>query len=115
MKPQDDAVRPPVMRGQPKARLFQTLSLLWLFPSGGAVYILVRGMRQWPRVEDGLGGIVLAMTFEQWIAVLLLGLHALFMVLAWRFRRTEPCRDMEPYEPSEPGNEPERANHSELK
>jgi len=77
--------------GQARARLFTMLSFLWIFPSIGALVIIGGDFLRWfdsPTVLEGLGRI----RFEQWIALGLLVLHAGFVGLAIRFRRSEAPR-----------------------
>lgn len=73
------------------------LSLLWVFPSVGALCILGSGVREWPRLGDP-ADLLDALAFEQCVAVLLLFLHLLFLVLARRYRRAEPFQESVPYE-----------------
>ena len=77
--------------GQARARLFTLLAFLWIFPSLGALVIIGGDFLRWfdsPTILEGLGRI----RFEQWIALGLLAVHALFVVLAIRFRRSEALR-----------------------
>jgi len=86
--------------GQPKARFCALASLLWIFPSAGAVFILIPGFRNWlqaGRFLQGLG----AVTFEQWIALIIVLAHLVFVGLAWHYRRTEPLREEAGWEPNE--------------
>jgi len=72
---------------QARARLFTILAFLWTFPSLGALLIIGMDFFRWfdsPTILEGLGRI----RFEQWIALGLLVLHALFVGLAIRFRRS---------------------------
>lgn len=84
-------------RCQPKALLCRTLALLWIFPSLGALLILVLGFRSWPRVQGPLG-VLEAMTLEQWIATVVLLAHPAFILLARRLAKTEPFRELPPEE-----------------
>ena len=73
--------------GPARTRLFTMLSFLWIFPSLGALVIIGLDFFRWfdsPTILEGLGRI----RFEQWIALGLLVLHALFVGLAIRFRRS---------------------------
>ena len=75
--------------GQARALLFRMLAFLWIFPSLGALVIIRGDFLRWfnsPTLLEGLGRI----RFEQWIALGLLVLHALFVVLAIRLRRSKP-------------------------
>jgi hypothetical protein len=84
-----------VCRYQPKATLCRTLALLWIFPSLGAVVILLLGFRKWQRVDGPLGA-VQAMTLEQWIALAVLLAHPAFIFLARRLAKIEPFRELPP-------------------
>jgi hypothetical protein len=66
----------------PRALLYRTLTLLWLFPSVGALLLLVHDAAWW-RAGGFLAGLG-AVRLEQWIAIGLLALHGWF---AWRWRR----------------------------
>jgi hypothetical protein len=75
--------------GQGRALLFRMLAFLWIFPSLGALVIIGGDFLRWfdsPTFREGLGRI----RFEQWIALGLLVLHALFVALAIRLRRSKP-------------------------
>ena len=85
--------------GRPKARFCTLASLLWIFPSAGALLILVPGFRNWVQAGSFLGGLQ-SVTFEQWIALTILLAHAVFAVLAWHYRRTEPLREEVGWEPN---------------
>ena len=80
---------------QPKASLFLMLAILWIFPSVGAAFILCASEAKWLHVTGILEGIR-AVTFEQWIAVVILLAHPAFVWLAWRLRRTEPWKEIKP-------------------
>ncbi|MEO8427742.1 MAG: hypothetical protein ABI651_11595 [Verrucomicrobiota bacterium] len=79
--PESEEERP----GQARARLFTMLAFLWIFPSLGALAIIGGDFLRWfdsPTILEGLGRI----RFEQWIALGLLVLQALFVVFAIRNR-----------------------------
>ena len=76
------------VENRPRARLFAILSLLWLFPSFGALWIVAIHWNVWAE-PVGLLSKIEATRLEQWIALGLLGLHALFVVLAFRLGRSE--------------------------
>jgi hypothetical protein len=78
--------------GRPKARFCALASLLWIFPSAGALLILVPGCRNWFQAGSLLEGLG-AVAFEQWIALTILLAHAVLAGLAWHYRRTEPLRE----------------------
>ena len=82
-----------IHRYRPKAQFFGMLSLLWILPSVGAVVILSLGPRAWIQAGtliEGLRGV----RIEEWIAVALLVIHPAFVWLAWRYRRTEPFKEI---------------------
>ena len=86
---EETAARP---RYQPRAQLCTTLSWLWIFPSLGAIWILLTGGTEWRHAGGWLEGFR-AVKFEQWIALGLLALHLAFFAMARRLRRTEPFRE----------------------
>ena len=67
------------------------LSILWLFPSAGAIWIIVRDSRIWR--TNGKGTDMLSsIRLEDWTALLLLLAHVIFVVQAIRYRRY--CRNL---------------------
>jgi hypothetical protein len=72
-----------------KRVLYRTLSILWIFPSLGAVFILAR--RPGFRSKETASWIDLIRRFplENWLAVILLVLHLLFIYNAIRYARRE--------------------------
>ena len=80
---------------RPKAQLFAVLSVLWLFPSLGALLILVLGFSVWRRAES-LSAMLATTRFEQWVALLVLLLHPIFHGLARYYRKTETPRPIPP-------------------
>jgi len=58
-------------RANARLLLFKTLSCLWIFPSAGAVWILVQRAVK----SQNLG-------VEQWVALALLAIHLMFVWLA---------------------------------
>ena len=85
--------------GRPKARFCTLASLLWIFPSAGAFFILVPGFRNWSQAGSFLEGLR-AVAFEQWIALIILLVHLVFAGLAWHYRRAEPLREEAGWEPN---------------
>jgi hypothetical protein len=73
---------------RPKALLCSVLAVLWIFPSLGGLVIFLPALRGW-READSVAGALEGTRVEQWLALLLLLLHPVFIWLAWRFRRTE--------------------------
>ena len=93
---QAGGVEPAKRRHQPKAALCRMLSILWFFPSTGAVLILAMTEARWRQADSGWLARLSTVSFEQWIALTVLLAHPLFAWLAWRFRRTEPWKEIEP-------------------
>jgi hypothetical protein len=85
--------------GRPKARFCALASLLWIFPSAGALLILVPGVRNWLQADSIPAGLQ-SVALEQWIALTILLAHVVFAVLAWHYRRTEPLREEAGWEPN---------------
>jgi hypothetical protein len=79
------------LRDRPKALLFAVLSLLWLFPTTGALWILYLNWNVWAKASTLLVAIQTT-RLEQWIALLLIVAHAMFALLLVRFARNEPKR-----------------------
>ncbi|HXJ61428.1 MAG TPA: hypothetical protein VNU68_32705 [Verrucomicrobiae bacterium] len=78
---------------RPKTTRFKMLSLLWIFPSAGAVVILAADAPAWihqPGITQGLASVPL----QSWLAVTLLAAHGLFVYLARHYHRTEPWREV---------------------
>jgi len=69
-----------------KARLFLVLSVLWIFPSIGACWIIASDFSRW-RIAENVT--VSSVKLEEWLAAALLLLHGIFVFLALRFRRRE--------------------------
>ena len=72
--------------GQPataaaRALRYRTLTLLWCFPSMGAVFVFLNDAAWWR--AEGMGAQLEAVRLEQWMALGLLALHGWF---AWRWR-----------------------------
>lgn len=82
-------------RHQPRAQLCTVLAWLWIFPSLGAIWILLTSGTEWRHADGWLDGLR-AVRFEQWIALGLLAIHATLCVMARRLRRTEPLREPPP-------------------
>ena len=85
----------PVRMHRPKAQLFHVLAMLWVFPSLGALLVLLLNSGRWLHAES-LSALVSSTRFEQWIAVLLLLLHAAFFLLARHYHRNEIPREVQP-------------------
>jgi hypothetical protein len=74
--------------GQPRAMLFLLLSVLWLFPSLGALWLIQVDFPRWLE-SKGLVEALGMIKLEQWVAFTLLLAHGVFLWLAWHFRRHE--------------------------
>ena len=70
-----------------KARslLFLTLAILWVFPTSGAIWIIVNHFKDWK--ADSVREFIGSVAVEDWVAFGLLTCHFLFGVLAIHFRR----------------------------
>ena len=90
-----DVVSEPTRVHQPKAALCRMLSMLWFFPSAGAALILAVTEARWLHAGGWIEGIKVV-RLEQWIALVVLMAHPAFVWLAWRFRRTEPWKEIKP-------------------
>jgi hypothetical protein len=66
----------------PRALIFAVLAVLWVFPSIGALAILFTGEQGWRQSPDVMNALR-AVALEQWLAVALLVIHALFTWAAW--------------------------------
>ena len=69
-----------------KQILYGVLSVLWLFPSFGACWILGQSGQPWLRASSLVEG-VQAVSLEEWIALALLCAHAVFAWLTLRYRK----------------------------
>lgn len=83
---------------RPKTTRFKMLSLLWIFPSAGAVVILAGDAPAWIH-QPGLTQCLTSVPLQSWLAVTLLAAHGLFVYLARHYDRTEPWREVVFYEP----------------
>lgn len=63
--------------------LFATLSILWIFPSAGPIWIVGTSNKAWLHVP-GPAQFIQAVRLEEWIALAILLAHAAFLFLAWR-------------------------------
>ncbi len=70
----------------PKFILFFVLSILWIFPSLTAIWMIARDFSAMRNAND-VGEFFFAIKLEQWVGVILLLLHAVFIFLAVRGRR----------------------------
>ena len=67
----------------PPAVRYRTLSLVWCFPTLGALWLVGTGMQRWNFGQGILKGLE-RIRVEEWIAFLLIGLHAFLLVQWWR-------------------------------
>lgn len=79
IEPDEPILTPPEVR-------YRMLSLVWCFPSLGALWLLGTGMQSW-RFEQGILEGITGVRVEEWIAVLLLGLHVFWLTQWWRANR----------------------------
>jgi hypothetical protein len=86
-------------RCRPKTDLFRMLTLLWIFPSGGAALILGLNLPDWSHARGFLEHLA-AVALEQWIALAVLLAHPIFAALTWHYHRTEVERDVTFREPN---------------
>jgi hypothetical protein len=72
-----------------KRLLFRVLSILWSFPTLGAIWIWAS---ESGRVKTGASLLekMAAITIEQWLAAILIMLHFAFITLAFYHRREKP-------------------------
>lgn len=78
-----------------RALLFKILSILWIFPSSGALWILRSGPKAYMRASTFLEKVE-AVALEEWIAMLLLIAHMVFIVRALRSRNTHLVPEKRP-------------------
>ena len=86
-------------RCRPRTDLFRMLTLLWIFPSGGAALILGLNLPDWSHAR-GIVEHLAVVTLEQWIALAVLIAHLVFAGLAWHYHRTEAEREVTFREPN---------------
>jgi hypothetical protein len=86
-------------RCRPKTDRFRMLTLLWIFPSGGAALILGLNLPDWSHAR-GLAEHLSAVALEQWIALVVLMAHPVFGALAWHYHRAEVEREVTFREPN---------------
>jgi hypothetical protein len=97
--------------GRPKRRFCAFASLLWIFPSAGAALILAPGLPpkfQGRSLLEALG----AISIEEWTALAILAVHAVFVLLALHYHRTEPLREEPPWTPDSDDDDRPQRGHS---
>ena len=93
--------------GRPKAMLFLILSVLWLFPSFGAFWLIEPDFKRWLDAKDLLTALGM-IKLEQWIAFALLLAHGVFGCLAWHYRRHEPLQEIVDGDGPNPDHDPKK-------
>ncbi len=66
----------------PRSLVCAVLAVLWIFPSAGAILILLRGENSWRNASDVLSALG-SVRLEQWLALALLAIHAIFIYCAF--------------------------------
>ena len=94
-------------KGRPKATLFLTLTVLWMFPSFGAVWLIAFHDAAW-RHADGLLAALGMIRLEQWIGLAILLAHVAFGWLTWHYRRHEPLQEIVMGDEPNPDHDPKK-------
>lgn len=84
---------------RPHAERYTMLSLLWVFPSFGALFILGRDADEWLRAPS-VNAALSAVRMEDWVAAGLLALHLWLITRAVWWRRRETPRRVVATEPN---------------
>jgi len=92
--PHDDV--PAISAVKARALLFLTLSLLWVFPVSGALWIMVTDSKHWTKTN--VAGFIGSLVIQDWVAIGLVACHLLFLVLALRFHRKARAEAAAPLE-----------------
>jgi hypothetical protein len=74
---------------------YALLAAIWLFPSAGAVFIIIRDIGSW-QTSAGVQNFLSSVRIEDWTAILLLLAQIFFLVQAIRYARL--CRRSGPVE-----------------
>ena len=93
--------------GRPKAMLFLMLTVLWVFPSFGAVWMIGSDARQCLDASGFLAALGM-IRLEQWIGLVILLAHGVFGWLAWHYRRNEPLQEIVTGDEPNPGQDPKK-------
>lgn len=91
--------------GRPKATLFLMLTVLWIFPSLGAVWMVGSDARRWFDAAGFIAALEM-IRLEQWIGVAILTAHVVFGWLTWHYRRNEPLQEIVMGDEPNPDDEP---------
>lgn len=81
-------IEAPLDRIRRRGLLFNVMSLLWVFPSVGAIWIIVAGFSSSSDLR-GTGNGIEAITFDQWIAFAVVLAHGVFAGLGFHYRQLE--------------------------
>lgn len=73
-------------RARAKQHLYLVLTVLWMFPTFGALWIIGYGGQPWLRAGSVVEGFS-RVSFEEWVAVALLVVHGAFVRWALKYRR----------------------------
>ena len=93
--------------GRPKATLFLMLTVLWIFPSFGAAWMIGSDARQWFDATNFLAALGM-IRLEQWIGLAILIAHVAFGGLAWHYRRHEPLQEIVMGDEPNPDHDPKK-------
>ena len=93
--------------GRPKATLFLMLTVLWIFPSLGAVWMIGSDARRWFDASGFLAALEM-IRLEQWIGMAILIAHGVFGWLTWHYRRNEPWQEIVMGDEPNPDHEPKK-------
>ena len=93
--------------GRPKATLFLMLTVLWIFPSLGAVWMIGSDARRWFDAASFLAALGM-IRLEQWIGMAILIAHGVFGWLTWHYRRNEPWQEIVMGDEPNPDHEPKK-------
>ena len=93
--------------GRPKATLFLVLTVLWIFPSLGAVWMIGSDARWWFDAVSLLAALGM-IRLEQWIGMAILIAHGVFGWLTWHYRRNEPLQEIVAGDGPNPDHDPKK-------
>ena len=93
--------------GRPKATLFLMLTVLWIFPSFGAAWMIGSDARRWFDAAGFIAALEM-IRLEQWIGMAILIAHVVFGWLTWHYRRNEPWQEIVMGDEPNPDHEPKK-------